>query len=51
MADIRRKNRSPAVLAQQRKVALIDLFHAIDSGGDGNIDGEEMYTFLVDVSY
>jgi hypothetical protein len=50
MADLRRKTRSPAVLAQQRKLALIDLFHAIDSGGDGSIDGQEMYHFLKEVS-
>lgn len=40
------KKRPPEVTAQQRKVALIDLFHAIDSGHDGSIDSQEMLEFL-----
>jgi len=50
MADIMRKNRPVAVSMQQRKVALIDLFHAIDKGGDGTIEGPEMEDFLSAVS-
>lgn len=46
MADIMRKNRPVAVSMQQRKIALIDLFHAIDKGGDGTIEGSEMEDFL-----
>lgn len=30
----------------QRKTALTDLFHAIDTGGDGSIEEEELVAFL-----
>jgi len=51
MADVMRQKRPPEVTAQQRKVALIDLFHAIDSGHDGSIDSQEMLEFLTAVSF
>jgi hypothetical protein len=46
LADVIRKNRSAEALEQQRKIALTDLFHAIDSGGDGSIEEEELIEFL-----
>jgi len=49
MADVMRRTRPAEVTAQQRKKALIDLFHAIDAGGDGNISSDEMFSFLTAV--
>ena len=43
---IHQGNESSEALAQQRKIALTDLFHAIDSGGDGSIEEEELIDFL-----
>ena len=36
-------------LDQQRKIALTDLFHAIDVGGDGNIEEKELVDFLTKI--
>ena len=46
LADVIRKNRSAEALEQQRNIALTDLFHAIDTGGDGSIEESELIEFL-----
>jgi Ca2+-binding EF-hand superfamily protein len=41
--------RSPEALLQERKIALTDLFHVIDTGGDGSIEENELISFLESV--
>ena len=41
-----RLTRTQEALEVQRRTALTDLFHAIDSGGDGSIEEEELVEFL-----
>ena len=46
IADVLRKRRTPAMLAQQRRIALTDLFYAIDKEPDHMLDGRELESFL-----
>ena len=41
-----RLTRTQEALEVQRRTALTDLFHAIDAGGDGSIEEEELVEFL-----
>ena len=50
LAAILRKKKSEETLAQQRKIALTDLFYVIDKHGDGNIEEDELSEFLENVS-
>ena len=49
LAAILRKKKSKQTLAQQRKIALTDLFYVIDKQGDGNIEEDELSEFLENV--
>jgi Ca2+-binding EF-hand superfamily protein len=40
------QHRSAEALLQERKIALTDLFHCIDDGGDGSVEEEELERFL-----
>ena len=51
LAAILQKKKSKETLAQQRKIALTDLFYVIDKQGDGSIEEDELREFLESVSY
>ncbi len=46
LAEVLQRTRSVETLAQQRKIALTDLFAAIDKSGDGSVDEDELKEFL-----
>merc|ERR1712072_285065 len=49
LAAILKKKKSKQTLAQQRKIALTDLFYVIDKHGDGSIEEDELSEFLENV--